>query len=281
MYKSKVIVMDIDGTLLNSSKKITPKTKEILLSLQSKGVRLILASGRPTSGLLGLAQELDLHKNEGLLVSFNGARITDTSGNEVMYNKTMATEDVQAVLNHMKKFDVIPMIYKDDYMYVNDVYKTIEVNGQDFNVIAYEGRNCNYKLCEIEDLANFASFPNNKILTAGNPEYLQDKYKEMMAPFKDSLNCVFTAPFYFEYTSKGIDKAQALDYVLTPLGYKRENIIAFGDSQNDKTMIEYAGIGIAMGNATEEIKSVANDLTLSNDEDGIYHALKRIFKENL
>ena len=83
---------------------------------------------------------------------------------------------------------------------------------------------------------------------------------------------------YFEFTEKGIDKANALHCALTPLGYTKEDMIAFGDAQNDKTMLEYAGIGVAMGNATQEIKDIADYITLSNDEDGIVHALNELLK---
>ena len=96
-----------------------------------------------------------------------------------------------------------------------------------------------------------------------------------MEPFKDSLSCMFTAPFYFEFTDRGIDKAKALDTILIPMGYKREEMIAFGDGHNDASMIKYAGIGVAMANAVEDLKEVADEVTLSNEEDGIAVSLNR------
>ena len=122
MNKYKVIVMDVDGTLANSEKKITINTKKALMKLQKQGMILILASGRPTSGLMDLARELEMDKHHGLLVSFNGSKIVDCTTNEVLFNETMSIDEGQAVLEHMKKFNVIPMIDKDDYLYVNDVF---------------------------------------------------------------------------------------------------------------------------------------------------------------
>ena len=84
----------------------------------------------------------------------------------------------------------------------------------------------------------------------------------MMEPFKDRLNCMFTSDFYFEYTAKGVDKAKALDSVLIPMGYKKEEMMAFGDAQNDKSMVEYVGLGVAMGNASDELKAVANEIRI-------------------
>lgn len=270
----RVIIMDVDGTLTNSKKIITKKTKDALIKAQEAGVLLIIASGRPTSGLTDFAKELKMDENHGLLVSFNGSKVVDCQTNEVLFNETMSVEQGQAVLEHMKNFNVKPMIDKGDYMFVNDVFNSyIQYEGKPFNVIQYESRGGKFKLCEKEDLAAFADYPLNKILTAGDPEYLQEHYKEMMEPFKDTLNCMFTGPFYFEFTAQGIDKAKALDTVLIPMGYKREEMIAFGDGQNDISMIKYAGIGVAMANAVDDLKAAADKVTLSNEEDGIAYAL--------
>ena len=186
----KVIIMDIDGTLVNDEKVITPLTKETLLKAQEKGVRLILASGRPTSGLLKLAEELDMRNHHGLFVCFNGSKVVDCQSHETLYNHAISVEDSKAILEHLKNFKARPMFDKDEYMYVNDVFdNTITYKGKPFNVMQYESRGNNYILCEKRDLAAFADFEINKILTFGDPDYLQAHYKEMMEPFKDRLNC--------------------------------------------------------------------------------------------
>lgn len=280
MSKIKVIIMDVDGTLTNSEKIITPKTKYALMKAQEQGSILVLASGRPTSGLIDFAKELRMDEHNGILVAFNGSKVVDCKTNKVLFNETMTIEEGQAVLEHMKKFKVKPMIDKDDYMYVNDVYDCyIDFNGKPFNIIKYEARGGKFKLCEKDDLAVFADYPLNKILTAGDPEYLKAHYKEMMEPFKDTLSCMFTAPFYFEFTAKGIDKAKALDSVLIPMEYKKEEMIAFGDGHNDASMIKYAGIGVAMENAVPDLKAIADEITLSNEEDGIAYTLSQYFKD--
>ena len=221
MSKIKAIVMDVDGTLTNGKKQITEKTKEVLLKAQSKGIKLILASGRPTTGLIGFAKELEMDKNNGLLVSFNGSKVVDCETFEELFNEPMSIEEGKAVLEHMKKFEVRPMVDKGEYMLVNNVFdnKIYARNGQEINIIEYESRGGNYKLCEIDDLAEYIDYPLNKILTAGQPDYLKEHYREMMEPFKDKLSCMFTADFYFEFTAKGIDKAKALETVLKPMGY--------------------------------------------------------------
>lgn len=277
----KVIIMDVDGTLTNAKKVVTPKTKEALIKAEEAGAILILASGRPTSGLLDIAHELEMEKHHGLLVSYNGSKVIDCETMETLFNQALSVEEGKAVLEHMKKFPrVRPMIDKGEYMYVNNVYDNmIQFNGAPFDVIQYESRGGKFKLCEKDDLAEFVDFQLNKILTTSDPEYLQEHYQEMMEPFKDTLSCMFTGPFYFEFTAKGIDKAKALDTVLIPMGYQKEEMIAFGDGYNDASMVKYAGTGVAMENAVQDLKDIADEITLSNEEDGIAVSLYKHMPE--
>ena len=143
------------------------------------------------------------------------------------------------------------------------------------NIIEYESRSGNFKLCEVDNLAEFVDFPLHKILVAGESEYLEANWKAIMQPFEGRVSGYFSAPFYFEFTDKGIDKAFALDKSLQPLGINSENVISFGDGENDTSIIAYAGVGVAMGNAIDALKASANEITLSNNEDGIAHMLER------
>lgn len=276
----KVIIMDVDGTLTNSKKKISVKTKEALIKAQQAGTILVLASGRPVTGLLDISKELQMDKHHGLIVAFNGSKVIDAQNGNILYNQTMSIEDGKAVLEHMKHFNVCPMIDKEDYLYVNNVYDCwITFNNQRVNIIEYESRGGKFKLCEIDDLAKFVHFPLNKILVAADENYLKENYQEMAKPFNEKLHSVFTAPMYFEFTAKGIDKANALKEVLTPIGYSRDEMIAFGDGHNDASMLNFAGTGIAMGNAVDDLKAIADEITLSNDEDGIAFSLYKHMPE--
>lgn len=277
----KSIVFDLDGTVLNKEHQISPRTREAIIKVQEAGIKVILASGRPTASMMWIAHELELEKHHGLLVSFNGACVVDVQSEEVLYTQPIKEDVASELLNHLKKFDVIPMVYHEEYMYVNDVYKKIEV-GDIFNrgetavnIIEYESRNGKYKVCEIDDLEAFVDFPLYKVLIAADTEYLSTEYIKIKEPLEDDLNCVFSAPFYFEFTDKNIDKANTLEKVLATLEQDSSTLMAFGDGHNDKSMIEYAEIGIAMGNAEEEVLAVADEITLSNGEDGIAVSLEK------
>lgn len=272
----KAIILDIDGTLLNDEKEITAKTKQALIDAQKQGIKVILASGRPTTGMKKHVEELQMDKYEGFIVSFNGACVVDCKTDEILFNQAISVEDSKAILEHLKQFDVKPMIDKEDYLYVNDVFDNIvTLPTGEFNIIEYESRGGNFKLCEIDDLAAFVDFPLNKILIAGDPEYLQENHQKIKEPFEGQLNAMFTAPVYFEFTDKGIDKAKALDSVLPDFGIQAHEIISFGDGHNDQSIIEYAGVGVAMENAVDALKAAADEITLSNNNDGIAVMLEK------
>ena len=145
---SKAILLDIDGTLLNSKKELTPRTKDALLKAQAQGCRLVLASGRPVNGLAGLAKDLKMDEYGGLLVAFNGGMVLDAKTGEVLFERAMRVEESQAVLEHMKSSTSSCSPTWRISCLPNDVFKTIERDGEPFNVVEYEARSNRYRLCE-------------------------------------------------------------------------------------------------------------------------------------
>lgn len=200
----KAIAMDIDGTLTNDQKVISPRTREKLLAAQESGIKLILASGRPAWGLHALAQELDLQNHDGLLVAFNGAHVVDAQTDEVLFDQAMPADELHRLIDHLRNFDVIPMISLGRDLHVEDSYHCMITlpDGSQKNIVKYERDACDLKIREVESLHEVAdAYPVDKLLTAGDPAYLQAHYEEMYAPFKQTLSGMFTADWYFEYTA--------------------------------------------------------------------------------
>lgn len=275
--KPKAILLDLDGTLLTSEKRILPRTKQILMKAQQQGVRLVLASGRPAKGMQHIANELEMNSHQGLIVAYNGAQVIECETGKELFSQPLSVKDAKAVLEHLRNFDVKTMIDRGDYLYVEDVYdNVIHFEGEAINIIRYEARGAGFKLCEIANLAAFADFPIYKILVAGEPDYLQAHHQQLQEPFQEQVTAAFSAPFYFEFTDKNIDKATAIEQTLSSLGVAAKDTIAFGDGQNDYTMLQYAGRSIVMGNAKDELKRAADEITLTNEEDGIAAVLEKL-----
>ena len=277
----KAILLDIDGTLTNDQKEITPFTKDVLMRAQKRGIRLGIASARTSHGLKRFGDWLEFEKYHGIYVACNGAEITDASSGEMIYEKAIEPKLASEILEHLKKFQVIPLIAKGEHMYTNDVYagKIHDANGNPVDIIRYESRSNNYLLCEEKDLAAFVDFPLTKILVSGEPDYLKSIGEELGKPFKDRAKCGFTAPVFYEYNAYGVDKAKAIASAFEKLGIKPEEMMAFGDQVNDIGMLEYVKYGIAMGNAVDACKASAFDVTDDNNHDGIAKAVLKYIPE--
>ena len=264
--KYKLLVLDLDGTLTNSQKKITRKTKEALIKVQEIGVKIVLASGRPTYGVVPLANELRLDTFGGYILSFNGGEIIDWETKEILHEKVLE-QSVLPYLYQCAKINELPMVtYQNKYIlteYPDDIYVHKE---------AFLNK---MEIKQVDNLLEYIDFPVAKCMTVGDGEKLVKLELEMNKHLKGSMGVYRSEPFFLELVPKGIDKAQSLSILLRKLGLTREEMIACGDGFNDLSMIQYAGLGVAMANAQEAVKASADFITLSNEEDGVAHVAER------
>lgn len=263
----KLIAMDLDGTLNNDQKIITEKTKAALMAAQKRGIRLALASARPSPGLFKERDILHLQDHQGILMSYNGGRIVDAQTGKVLFETSMDLEETKAVLRQLESLPVTPILDDGSQFYVTskDGYK-----------VDYECKNNNMVCTEVGNLADFLTFAPVKILMSVQPEELLKVQKQIAGFLPESLTVVQTAPFYLEVIPKVINKGQGIRDICAVLGIDPAQVISFGDAANDIPMLEAAGMGVAMGNAQEAVKAAADMVTLSNNEDGIAAALEKL-----
>lgn len=265
--KYKLIAMDLDGTLNNDQKIITEKTKAALMAAQKAGIRLALASARPSPGLFKERDILNMQDYQGILMSYNGGRIVDAGSGKVLFETSMDMEQTKQVLRQLEKLPVTPILDDGAQFYVTDR------NGYK---VDYECRNNNMVCTEVENLADFLCFAPIKILMSVQPEELQEVQRTIAAMLPESLTVVQTAAFYLEVIPKVINKGQGIRDICKVLEITPEEVISFGDAANDIPMLLAAGVGVAMGNASEAVKQAADMVTLSNNEDGIAAALEKL-----
>lgn len=261
-----MIALDLDGTLTNSQKIITPDTKKALFEYQDHGGKVILASGRPTHGIVPLAEELELQEYGGYILAFNGSRIVNCRTQEVMYNQTLSFDIVRELRELSHKYKVNMMTYEGKNIYTEDA--------QD-SYTHIEQRITKMDLVEVEDVSKVLTEAPNKCLMTGEPEYLAKVEEWVRADMQDRINVYRSEPFYLELVPKNIDKAASLDSLLTKLHLTKDTLIACGDGFNDLSMIAYAGLGVAMSNGQKQVKQVADFIAPSNDEDGIAYVLDK------
>jgi Cof subfamily protein (haloacid dehalogenase superfamily) len=258
--KYKVLVLDIDGTLTNSKKEITERTKVALRKAQENGVVVVLASGRPTPGIKPIAEEIELAKYGGFILSFNGAVITNYQTKEVIFEKVLPD-------------GVVPLLYKESQKanvsivsYLDDVIITETPDNQYVKIEAFINK---MQVQKVDNFVDALRAPVTKCLMVGEPEKLVKEEERLKKKIGNRLNVYRSEPFFLEIMPQNIDKAYSLEKLLKHLGLTREQMIACGDGFNDRSMIEYAGLGVAMCNAQDAVKEVADLITLTNDEDGV------------
>ena len=263
----KLIAMDLDGTLNNDQKIITEKTKAALMATQKRGIRLALASARPSPGLFKERDVLRLQDYNGILMSYNGGRIVDAATGKVLFETSMDLAQTKQVLRRLEALPVTPILDDGVQFYVADK------NGYK---VDYECKNNSMTCTEVGNLADFLSFAPIKILMSVQPEELAEVQKQIADFLPETLTVVQTAAFYLEVIPKVINKGQGIRDICAVLGIDSSEVISFGDAANDIPMLREAGMGVAMGNAAETVKAAANMVTLSNNEDGIAAALEKL-----
>ena len=262
----RYVAVDLDGTLLNKDHEVSEFTKMILQRFIAAGGILILASGRPTYGMRKVENALSLKEFGGILLSFNGGELTDCKTGEILYQKPLKKQRIPSLVQQAREMGANLLTYQDNYILTEqpkEKYCDFEaqLNGM-----------------QIKKLKNFETdiqFPIVKCLMTIPPERMSILETRLKEQWKGELSISHSQPFFLEITEKGIDKAQALDFYLNKRGDSREKLVAFGDGMNDFTMLRYAGLGVAMGNAPDSIKTLADVTTTSNEEDGVDTAIKR------
>lgn len=262
----KIIALDLDGTLTNSEKRISARTKETLQRAMEDGVTVVLASGRPLVGIKPLAKELELSKYNGFILAYNGGQIIDCHTGKEVYQKVLNTERISSIYEVARKFGVAMLTY--------DGEDIITENDTDPYVL----RECfinRVKVRKIDDLVSHVTYPVPKCLVVGEHEKLFPVRDYLKENYGDELSVYFSEPFFLEIMPLGVEKSSSLELLLKRLQLSREELMACGDGLNDITMLQYAGLSVAMGNACKEAKEVAKYITASNDEDGVAKAVDR------
>lgn len=262
----EMIVLDLDGTLTNKDKIITPKTKESLMEAQKRGKKVVLASGRPTQGIVPLSEELELEQYGGYILSYNGGMIINCKTKETVFSRMLPVTANEKIISIAKEEGVNILTYSGDYIITGDascpyVEKEATIN--------------RLEVKQVFDMKEYVTFPVVKFLMLDDGDYLALVEPRVKAAMGKNYSVYRSEPYFLEVLPKGVDKALSLERLLQSLDMTREQMIACGDGYNDLTMIQYAGLGVAMENAVLPVRKAADYITLSNNDDGIAHVVEK------
>lgn len=267
--EAKLLVLDIDGTLANSNKEISEATKEAVIGVIKRGHYCMLASGRPLCGMEWAARRLNFEKNGGYLLAYNGAQIVRFDTMETVCERTVPVSLLSDIHNFAVKHHCGLISYENNCI--------ISANGVN-EYIELESRINQMPIKEVNNFATYFREDVVKCLLCVEPQRAESLLKQLKATVVGNVEIFRSEPFYIEIMPKGVDKASSIAQMLPKLGVAQKDVVACGDGFNDITMIQFAGVGVAMGNAQDSVKAVADVVTDTNDNDGLIPIIKYFFE---
>lgn len=266
--KYKLLVLDVDGTLLNDEREISKRTLAALLKVQQMGVRIVLASGRPTYGLMPLVKTLELGNYGGFVLSYNGCQIIKAQNGEILFERRINPEMLPYLEKKARKNGFAIFTYHDD---------TLITDSPDNEYIKNEALLNNLKIIKEDEFSTAIDFAPCKCMLVSDKEKaligLEQHWEKRLAGTLDAFR---SEPYFLEVVPCGVNKANTLGALLEHLGVTREEVIAVGDGVCDVTMLQLAGMGVAMGHSQDSVKVCADYVTASNEEDGVALAVEKL-----
>ena len=264
MYK--LIALDMDGTLLRKDKTISDRTFNALKAARDKGVKVVLATGRPVIGIKRYLSYLGLDKDDEYAVTFNGSAVQTGKSGSMLFEKFITGADLLDIYKlsleygvHIHAFNEIGELITP----VSNKYTDVEahINGINALITDFDKINPEDKII--------------KVMLVDEPEKLDAVSAKLPKELFNRFSILRSAPIFLEFLDPQINKGLGLSILSRELGIAREEVIAVGDAGNDIDMIKYAGLGVAMGNAFPEVKEIADYITVTNDEDGVAEVIER------
>lgn len=267
----KLIAVDLDGTLLDQDKNLSTQNRQALYLADQAGIKIVICTGRPFLAAQPILDQLGLKGADDYLISFNGGQIHRAQDGSVIYRRVL---DYNDFLNWQKEFDRLKLPWHpvdEEWVYQSpkedSPYPTIYVS------------QVTTAPAKVQDFQLFgADHHFLKFVVATDQTYLERQLKQLSPEMVDRYALVHSHPFQIEISKQGVSKGAALKELGRRLNIHPSEMLTIGDQANDLSMIQMAGIGVAMGNAPDPIKAAADYVTSSHQENGVAQAIYHLLK---
>ena len=267
MNPIKLIASDLDGTLLTSHHTLSVMTSCNIRMAAESGVRIVLASGRPWTGIAPYIAELGLNQPGNFCISNNGALIHDAADGRIINAHTLSFNEYLEIEALAREIGVHCHAVTPDGMF------TANRDISPYTVRESFLTNMSLEYCPIYEMDPGAVF--SKVMLIDEPDVLTDALKNVPEEMKLRFTMVKSAPFFFEVLNARANKGNAVAWIAENLSIELSNVMCIGDHENDISMIKLAGLGVAMGNAVPNTLAAADVTTFDNDNDGVGEAIAR------
>ena len=267
----KLVAIDMDGTLLNSKKELLEETKQYFKNFHNKNTEtiLVLCTGRPESGIRPYLKDLGYLEENHYIISQNGANIYESQTGKRVMDAFVDSTAIKKWIELGKKHGISVMGAGVDYYYCFDQEPT---EWMEFDVKLVSGK---LKRIPTKESLNTDFY---KILLMGDEEQLNEFETFIPKEWRDEFYVVRSQKYLVEVLTKGVNKAFGLEKLAQKLNIQPSEIAAIGDAANDIEMLEYAGLAVAMGNASEEVKAIADIVTDTNENNGVIKAIDQLIQ---
>lgn len=267
----KLVAIDMDGTLLNSKKELLEETKQYFKDFHKKETEtlLVLCTGRPETGIRPYLKDLGYLEENHYIISQNGANIYESRTGKRVMDAFLDSAAIQKWIELGKKHGISVMGAGVDYYYCFDQEPT---EWMEFDVKLVSGK---LKRIPTKESLNTDFY---KILLMGDEEQLNEFETYIPEAWRDEFYVVRSQKYLVEVLTKGVNKAFGLEKLAKELNIQPSEIAAIGDAANDIEMLEYAGLAIAMGNASEEVKAISDIVTDTNENNGVIKAINKLIQ---
>jgi Cof subfamily protein (haloacid dehalogenase superfamily) len=260
MYK--LIAIDVDDTLLNDELEVTSGTKEALVQALEHGTVVTLATGRMFASAQKIARQLNLNVP---IITYQGSLVKNLLDEQVLYERSVTESAVKYIINYVNQHHLHLQVYHNDILYVIEDNQKI----RDYAAMS----NIPYTIAE--SFAALSSLPLTKMIIIDDPARLDEIQIELEQALGKEAHITKSKPNFLEILHPEGTKGHAVAYLAAHYGCDLSEVIAIGDSWNDKEMLQVAGLGVAMDNAIDKLKEIADYVTLSNNEDGVKHVIDK------
>jgi len=266
--KYKMLVVDMDDTLLTDDHEISSENKEMLLKAQEMGVYVVLASGRPTSAMLAYAKELQCDVNNSYMISFNGSTITDLKEDKVLFEHSLTKEQIHSIYDFSQENNTHIITYLDG--------KIISETSSEY--IDVESTITGLEHIIVRSFKEAVTTSAVKCLLLEEPSYLKTVEPLLKNAMPDLSVCI-SKPFLLEAATNGVDKGAAVQIIAEKLNIHPSEIIAIGNAGNDLSMVQYAGLGVWVDNVEDELREFGDVIVASNNDHGVAEVVRRFILE--
>jgi Cof subfamily protein (haloacid dehalogenase superfamily) len=266
-----MIALDLDDTLLRSDLSVSFYTRRIIGKAVAKEIAIVLASGRTPSSLLGFGRKLKLDKVKGFYIAENGALILNSMNGEVVERTLIPPKTAMTAYKLADAEGFSIQKYDGDVTYLSRRNEFTD----------YDQKLTGLRQEIVEDFGKIVEAGCSKLLIPGDPMILKPLEELFIAYIGDESTIFTSKPYFLEILPPNTDKGTALARIARTLGIAHEEVMAFGDSMNDAAMLRWAGVGVAMKNGDERIKTMARMISdRTNNDDGVAHIIEDYVLKN-